>query len=80
MSEQVLNASVTEYKSNIYMMLGQSEARFRNAVTEDKYYGEAGVPVEQFGTVDGAQAWALFPEMVRIEQSLMDEGEDDDVR
>lgn len=32
MSEQVLNASVTEYKSNIYMMLGQSEARFRNAV------------------------------------------------
>lgn len=28
--------------------------------------------------VDGAQAWALLPDMVRIERALMEEGENDD--
>lgn len=64
MSNQVFHAAVTEFKSNIYMLLNQADSRFRGAVTEDKYHGEAGVPVEQFGSVDAREVTSRYADIV----------------
>ncbi len=63
MSFQILNASVTEYKDSVYMLLAQRDSRFRMAVTEDSYTGEAGVPVEQFGSVDASQVTSRYADI-----------------
>ncbi len=51
MSNQISTAFIVEYQNNVEMLLQQRGSRLRDTVTQGRYRGKSGVPVEQIGAV-----------------------------
>ncbi len=67
MSNQVTTAFVVEYKNNVEMLLQQRGSVLRDTVSEGRYRGKSGVPVEQIGAVTAKKRTARHADTPLIE-------------
>lgn len=67
MGANVTTWYVQEYAKNIQELFQQKQSRLRKAVTEQRYEGQAGSPVEQIGAVTMQPVTSRFQPMGRVD-------------
>lgn len=70
MSLNLPNHFVTQFATNIEMLLQQKMSRLRDKVTVGSYRGESGSPVDQIGAVEMQPAGAKFAPMGRVDAEV----------
>lgn len=67
MGANVTTWYVQEYAKNVTELVQQKQSRLRRAVTEQRYVGKAGSPVEQIGAVSMQPVTSRFQPMGRVD-------------